>query len=271
MDEGEIVAVDSSKIYVDGRTYEGAEEVYDYLKEVRGYKLFVIYDIAYRIPIYFEVRGINDAGGPSLREMVEKAMEIAGKRIKRVYIDRGFYDVANFRWLAEEGMEYITRGNKGTELYERAAEPGADEFREVMPKTKEYEPKTARGKVAKHKRSSCARSPMALTFVWSWRRKERGYRVTTIILLEKLSGSYTAQERDLYKKEYGVEFSNSKNSAATITKALKRIPAIEVIGKGRGRRYRIRLQMGGIGGGREGRRNAYLVDERLRCSARAGH
>jgi len=61
--------------------------------------------------------------------MVEKAMEIAGKRIKRVYIDRGFYDVANFRWLAEEGMEYITRGKKGTELYEQAAELGADEFR----------------------------------------------------------------------------------------------------------------------------------------------
>ena len=114
---------------MDGRTYEGAEEVYDYLKEARGYKLFVIYDVGYRIPIYFEVRGINDADGPSLKEMVEKAMEIAGKRIKRVYIDRGFYDVANFRWLAEEGMEYITRGKKGTELYEQAAELGADEFR----------------------------------------------------------------------------------------------------------------------------------------------
>jgi len=109
-----------------------------------------------------------------------------------------------------------------------------------MPKTKEYEPKTARGKVAKYKRSSCARSPMALPFVWSWRRKERGYRGTTIILLEKLSGSYTAQEiLNLYKKEYGAEFSNSKNPATTITKTLKRIPGIETIGKGRGRRYRI--------------------------------
>jgi len=48
---------------VDGRTYEGAEEVYDYPKEARGYKLFVIYDVVYRIPIYFEVRGINDADG----------------------------------------------------------------------------------------------------------------------------------------------------------------------------------------------------------------
>ena len=251
---GEIVAVDSSKIYVDGRTYEGAEEVYDYLKEenARGYKLFVIYDVVYRIPIYFEVRGINDADGPSLREMVEKAMEITGKRIKRVYIDRGFYDEANFRWLGEEGMEYITRGKKGTELYEQAAELGADEFREVMPRTKEYEPKTARGKAAKQKRDEEKKPVKVAELVCSFsdgspvrvvvekKRARLSRNEKLLILLEKLSGSYTAQEiLDLYKKEYGAEFSNSKNSATAITKTLKRIPAIEVIGKRRGRRYKI--------------------------------
>jgi len=76
---------------------------------VKGYKLFVIYDVMYRLPIYFKMRGINDADGPSLKEMVEKAMEITGKRIKRVYIDRGFYNGANFLWFGEEGMEYVTR------------------------------------------------------------------------------------------------------------------------------------------------------------------
>ena len=251
---GEIVAGDSSKIYVDGRTYEGAEEVYDYLKKenVRGYKLFVIYDVVYRIPIYFEVRGINDADGPSLKEMVEKAMEITGKRIKRVYIDRGFYDEANFRWLAEEGVEYVTRGKKGTELYEQAAELGADEFREVMLKTKEYEPKTARGKAAKLKRDEEKKPVKVAECVCSFsdgspvrvvvekKRARLSKSDKLLMLLEKLSGSYTAQEiLDLYKKEYRAEFSNSKNPATTITKTLKRIPAIEVIGKGRGRRYRI--------------------------------
>ena len=54
--------------------------------------------------------------------------------------------------VGEEGMEYVTRGKKGTELYEQAAELGADKIGEVMLKTKEYEPKTARGKAAKHKR-----------------------------------------------------------------------------------------------------------------------
>ena len=47
---GEIVACDSSKIHVDGLTYEGAEEVFDYQtkEKVRGYKLFVIYVIELR-------------------------------------------------------------------------------------------------------------------------------------------------------------------------------------------------------------------------------
>ncbi|RLG32634.1 hypothetical protein DRN97_06905 [Methanosarcinales archaeon] len=257
---GEIVAGDSSKIYVDGKTYEGSEEVYDYLKKenVKGYKLFVIYDVVYRIPIYFEVRGINDADGPSLKEMVEKAMEITGKRIKRVYIDRGFYDEANFRWLDEkEHIEYVTRGKKGTEFYEQAAELGADEFREL--KTKEYEPKTARGKAAKQKRDEEKKPVKVAELVCSFsdgspvrvvvekKRARLSRNEKLLILLEKLSGSYTAQEiLDLYKKEYGAEFSNSKNLATAITKTLKRIPAIEVIGKRRGRRYKIEGYKAGI-------------------------
>lgn len=45
---GETVACDSSKMRVDGLTYEGAEEVFDHQKKenVKGYKLFVIYDVA---------------------------------------------------------------------------------------------------------------------------------------------------------------------------------------------------------------------------------
>jgi hypothetical protein len=113
---GKTSAGDSSKVIVNGKSYEGTEEVYDYLKKenVIGYKLFVIYDVVYRIPIYFEVRGINEADAPSLKEMVEKAEEITGKRIKRLYIDRGFYDEKNFLWLdKKKHVEYVTRGKKG--------------------------------------------------------------------------------------------------------------------------------------------------------------
>ncbi len=51
-------------------------------------------------------------------------------------------------------MEYVTRGKRGTKFYEQAAGLGEDEFREVVLKTKEYEPKTARGKAAKLKRDA---------------------------------------------------------------------------------------------------------------------
>jgi hypothetical protein len=40
--------------------------------------------------------------------MVEKAEEITGKKIKRLYIDRGFYDEENFVWLdKKKHVEYF--------------------------------------------------------------------------------------------------------------------------------------------------------------------
>lgn len=251
---GETVAADGSKIVVDGETYEGSEEVFDYLtkENVRGYKLFVIYDVVHRIPIYFEVRGINDADGPSLKEMVEKAMEITGKRIKKIYIDRGFYDEENFLWLKKEGVEFVTRGKKGTYFFDQAAELGEDKFREVILKTNEYEPKTARGKASKKKRDEEKKPVRIAECVCSFsdgspvrvvvekKRVKLSRKDNLLMLLEKLSGSYTTQEiLDLYKKEYGKVFSDSKNPAITIAKTLRKIPAIEVIGKNRGRKYKI--------------------------------
>jgi len=52
---GETAACDSSKVIVNGKTYEGTEEVYGYLKKENmiGYKLFVICDVVHRIPIYW--------------------------------------------------------------------------------------------------------------------------------------------------------------------------------------------------------------------------
>ena len=259
---GEIAACDSTKIRVDGLTYEGAEEVFDYQtkENVRGYKLFVIYDVVYRIPIYFEIRGINDADAPPLQEMVKKAKEITGKKIKRLYIDRGFYDEANFLWLGgKEHMEYVTRGKKGTKLYERAAELDEAKFQEVVLKTKEYEPKTPRGKASRKKRDAekkpvriaectCSFSdgtPVRIVMEKKRTRLSKGDKLS--LLLERLSGSYTTQELlDSYRKEYGEGFSNSKKPAITIAKALNKIQEIEAFGKGRGRKYRIEGYKAGI-------------------------
>ena len=51
-------------------------------------------------------------------------------------------------------MEYVTRGKKGTKLYERAAELDEAKFQEVVLKTKEYEQKTPRGKASRKKRDA---------------------------------------------------------------------------------------------------------------------
>ncbi|MFZ2071010.1 MAG: transposase [Halobacteriota archaeon] len=111
---GGIAACDSSKIRVDGLTYEGAEEVFDYQtkENVRGYKLFVIYDVVYRIPIYFEVQPINDADAPPLQEMVKKAKEIiqeieaVGKGRRRKYRIEGY----------KAGIEVLD-GNEKEEMF----------------------------------------------------------------------------------------------------------------------------------------------------------
>jgi len=252
---GATVACDSTKMRVDGLTYEGAEEVFDYQKKenVRGYKLFVIYDVVYRIPIYFEVRGINDADAPPLKEMVKKAKQITGTSIKRLYIDRGFYDEANFLWLDDkEHIEYVTRGKQGTKLFEQAAELGDAEFRVLVLKTKEYEPKTAQGKAAKENRevdkkpvriAECTCSFSTGTPVRVVVEKKRtllSKNDKLRLLLAKLSGSYTAQEVvELYKKEYGEVFSNSKKPTITIAKTLTKIPEVVAVGNGRGRKYKI--------------------------------
>jgi hypothetical protein len=153
---GEVVAADATKITVDGKTYEGSEEVYDPLtkRNVNGYKLYVIYDVIYRIPIYFEIKGINDADSPKLQELVKNAMEWTGKKIKKIYIDRGFYDEDNFMWLNEEkrNIKYVTRGKAGTDFFKQAAKLSDDKFSEVLLKTNDYEPKTALGQASKQKR-----------------------------------------------------------------------------------------------------------------------
>lgn len=253
---GEIVACDSTKLYVDGDTYEDSGEVYDYItkENVKGYKLFVIYDVVHRIPIYFDVHPINDADGSELKKMVEKSMEMTGRRIKRMYIDRGFYDETNFMWLGkeEEKIEFITRGKRETYFFKQATELGEDEFREVMLKTNEYEPKTARGKASKRKRDEKKEPVKIAEFTSSFsdgspvrvvlmkKKTQLSKKDKLLILREELSGAYTTQEiLDSYEKEYGELFSKSKKPAASITRVLNKIPMIEAVGRGRGKKYRI--------------------------------
>jgi hypothetical protein len=60
------------------------------------------------------------------------------------------------------------------------------------------------------------------------------------MLLEKLSGSYKASEiLDLYQQEFDEIYSDSKNPGISIKNTLNKISRIEVVGKGRERKFKI--------------------------------
>jgi Transposase DDE domain len=253
---GETVAADASKITVDGKTYEGSEKVYDHQtkQNVTGYKLFVIYDVIYRIPIYFEIRGINEADSPKLQELVKNAMEWTGKKIKKIYIDRGFYDEDNFMWLNQEkrNIKYVTRGKAGTDFFKQAAKLSDDKFSEVLLKTNDYEPKTTRGEASKKKRDE-NKKPVKIAEYDSSFSDGSKVRVVAVkknmklsktdklfMLLEKLSGLYKASEIfDLYQKEFSEVYSESKNPGISIKNSLNKISGVEVVGKGKGTKFKI--------------------------------
>jgi hypothetical protein len=60
------------------------------------------------------------------------------------------------------------------------------------------------------------------------------------MLMEKLSGLYTASEiLGLYQKEFDEVYSESKKPGISMNNALNKIPGIEVVGKGRGMKFKI--------------------------------
>jgi len=253
---GETVAADASKITVDGKTYEGSEKVYDHQtkQNVTGYKLFVIYDVIYRIPIYFEIRGINEADSPKLQELVKNAMEWTGKKIKKIYIDRGFYDEDNFMWLNQEkrNIKYVTRGKAGTDFFKQAAKLSDDKFSEMLLKTNDYEPKTTRGEASKKKRDE-NKKPVKIAEYHSSFSDGSKVRVVAVkknmklsktdklfMLLEELSGLYKASEIfDLYQKKFSEVYSESKNPGISINNSLNKISGVEVVGKGKETKFKI--------------------------------
>jgi len=98
----------------------------------------------------------------------------------------------------KEHIVYVTRGKKGTKLFEPAAELGEDEFRDVVLKTKEYEPKTARDKEEAGCREKAGANCRVhvLVFRWHSRSCSCGEEKNAVIeerklrlLLEKLPGS----------------------------------------------------------------------------------
>ena len=156
--DGSVIAIDSSKIYAEGKVQEGTDEVYDYLKKEkkRGYKIFAIYDPICGILIDFMLFPINKGDSPNLIPLLERARDILGKStIKKVYFDRGFYDGEHFDWLNKNHILFVSRGKQNTKVADQVREIPADEYvEENLASPKEYQPKTERGKRAKEKRDA---------------------------------------------------------------------------------------------------------------------
>lgn len=156
--DGTVVAIDSSKIYAEGKVQEGIDEVYDHLKKEnkKGYKIFAIYDPMCSILIDFILCPISNGDSPNLIPLIERAREILGKStIKKVFFDRGFYDGKHFNWLNKNNIMFVCRGKQGTKVAEQVSEiPEEQYIEEKLFSPNEYQPKTERGKKAKEKRDS---------------------------------------------------------------------------------------------------------------------
>jgi len=120
-----VIAIDSSKIYAEGKVQEGTDEVYDHMKKEhkRGYKIFAIYDPVCGILIDFILCPINKGDNPNLIPLIERAREILGEStIKKVFFDRGFYDGEHFDWLNTNNIKFVCRGKQGTKVAEQVNE-----------------------------------------------------------------------------------------------------------------------------------------------------
>jgi hypothetical protein len=156
--DGSVAAIDSSKIYAEGKVQEGTAEVYDHLKKEkkRGYKIFAIYDPICGILIDFRLFPIDKADNSNLIPLIKSARNILGKStLKKVYFDRGFYDGEHFDWLNKNHIQFASRGKQRTKVADQMSEIPEAEYDAVkLASPKEYQPKTKRGEQAKAKRDA---------------------------------------------------------------------------------------------------------------------
>lgn len=218
--DGSVVAIDSSKIYAEGKVQEGTDEVYDHMKKEhkRGYKIFAIYDPVCGILIDFTLCPINKGDNPNLIPLIERAREILGESaIKKVFFDRGFYDGDHFDWLNTNNIKFVCRGKQGTKVAEQVSEIPEEQYSEQkLFSPNEYQPKTERGKKAKEKRDSlkgtvkiaermvdvthCEKQIRAIAV------KEKGKKHIEIWLSNIPVATHSAKEIiDEYRNRWGIE------------------------------------------------------------------
>jgi len=258
------IAIDSSKLYVNGKWYENTAKVREQFKTVEGYKLFVVYEAYLKVPIYLEFVPMNTADNTILINLLEESMRVVGK-IKRVLIDRGFYDETNFEWMRRHGIEYIAPGKEGTEISKFVHDIPDAKYREERMPDRGYQPKTERGKKKKIERDAKIK-PVKLADVMynghtrviakkvkvPFSKRDKLLRLLTEVLENGAEYSANGYSR-LYLQEYNEPFNESKNPESVMRNALLEMPFIEKTGPNKSRKYKIN------------RKNATIKKEPFEC------
>lgn len=252
------VAIDSSKLYVNGKLYENTAKVREQFKTVEGYKLFVVYEAYLKVPIYLEFVPMNTADNTILINLLEESMRVVGK-IKRVLIDRGFYDETNFAWMRRHGgIEYIAPGKEGTGISKFVHDIPGDKYREERMSDRSYQPKTGMGKIKKKERDAKIK-PVKLADVMynshtrviakkvkvPLSRRDKLLRLVTEVLGN--GAEYSAKRySQLYRQEYNEPFNESKNPESVMRNALLEMQFIEKTGPNKSRKYKINGKSGAV-------------------------
>lgn len=108
-----VIAIDATVIEIYG-DYENADYVYDHAqgKTVKGYKLYLIFDVTNKMPIGY-LLGTSENEGTKLLDLVKQAQKILGREnIQFVLFDRGYFDTKKFAQLDEDKDHFTTMGKK---------------------------------------------------------------------------------------------------------------------------------------------------------------
>ncbi len=114
-----VIAIDATIIEIFG-DYEGAEWVWDHdlNKYVRGYKLYLAFDVTNSVPVGFLLAG-SESECTKLLDLVESAKRIVGaENVEFTVFDRGYFDTARFAKLDDEKGE--NSGNDSDKKEENA-------------------------------------------------------------------------------------------------------------------------------------------------------
>lgn len=114
---GNSVSLDCCFLHVYGKTYEKAQKGYSgqLQRTANGYKLWVVFSVESRMPLYFRLDSGNYSDLEHAKECVQEAGKVLGKqKLKYVHTDRGFCSREWFHWLAQSmGVTFVNRVKGG--------------------------------------------------------------------------------------------------------------------------------------------------------------